>query len=186
MNEIRPIDRVTAELKRRGMSQAAFASEIAETSQVVTNRKKRGMPASAYRKTAAALGWSVAQLLGEATSPGENTSIQGYTAPSLNPQPIVNSEIPLKVQFISANLTDVVLLLGGFLEAMNQEQRESVEFLLHKLIKHPDRRHQWAPLVGAVAEAARVTSGSTFVDRLMRTNAQSVEKQRLPNIEHSH
>lgn len=70
MQNERPIDMALRLALARGWNQTAFAAEIGATSAVVSNWKKRGMPADQHSTVAAALGISVDQLLGGAVVSG--------------------------------------------------------------------------------------------------------------------
>ena len=92
-------------------------------------------------------------------------------------------EMPVKVRFVAVNLTDTVLLLGAFLEAMNAEQLEMAEVMLSKLLKKPEQRFQWAPLVGALVTAPTTSSGSEYVDRVIRRQKAEVFETQPAKLE---
>jgi hypothetical protein len=60
---MRPIDRVLAELSRRGLKPVDLAARLGVKPQHVTNWKARGLPADRHEAVAQVLGWTVDHLL---------------------------------------------------------------------------------------------------------------------------
>lgn len=63
MKPARPIDKALALAQHNGMDQAEFARGLHVAAQVVTNWKRRGMPAKMHEKVAKLLGISMEELL---------------------------------------------------------------------------------------------------------------------------
>ncbi|MDP4300366.1 helix-turn-helix domain-containing protein [Leptothrix discophora] len=102
------------------MNQTKFADAIGVSPQHVTNWKKRGMPADWHVAVAHALGRSVDELLGNATS---NTETEARRANVL-PRPITP--------------TDIVTTLADLLDSLPEASRAEAEGRLLTLARAPD------------------------------------------------
>ena len=166
-----PIDRVIAEVRKRGWTQEHFAREVDETSQTITNWKKRGLPPCAFQKVARLFGWSVDQLLadpdvvarqssnlaidGNKTTAGDDEGLQPAYTP--NPSTPGDGGIPVSAEPTPENMKRTLWLLASQLAELPAKQRQAVMGFVREVGDDPAHPHEWIEMAGAcVAPIAKI------------------------------